>query len=109
MKINNWTLALVGAGIITLPAVVRAEEKTNAVLTALSATTISGYVDTSAQWNIGTGDAHVPNYSFGGPGKADGFNLNVVKLSVEKPFSPEEDWSAGYKVDLLYGPDANAL
>jgi hypothetical protein len=109
MKINTWTRALISAGIISLPAVAHAEERTNAVLSALSATSISGYVDTSAQWNVGTGDAHVPTYSFGGPGKADGFNLNVVKLTVEKPIEPTDSWGAGYKVDLLFGPDANAL
>lgn len=100
---------MLSAGLVSLPTVLYSEEQANSVLTSLSQTTLSGYVDTSAQWNIGTGNAHVPNYSFGGSGKADGFNLNVVKLSLEKPLSPEEDWSAGYKVDLLYGPDANAL
>ncbi len=92
-----------------LPALIKAEEKPASVLTALSATTISGYVDTSAQWNMGTGDANVPDYAFGGPGKADGFNLNVVKLSIEHPVVAEDVWGAGYKVDLLFGPDANAF
>ena len=109
MKCNAWTLGLLGAGIITLPSIVRAEEKPSSVLTALSATTLSGYIDTSAQWNMGTGDANVPNYAFGGPSKADGFNLNVVKLSLEKPIDTAETWAAGYKVDLLFGPDANLL
>src|SRR5205807_1324156 len=48
-------------------------------------------------------------YAFGGPGKADGFNLNVVKVTIEKPIDAADAWSAGYKVDLIYGPDANAL
>ena len=97
------------AGLVSLPAVTHAEEKPSSVLTALSATTISGYVDTSAQWNMGTGDANTPNYAFGGPGKADGFNLNVVKLSIEKPVDSADAWGAGYKVDLLFGPDADAF
>jgi hypothetical protein len=109
MKCNAWTLGLLSAGIVSLPAITRADEKPSSVLTALSATTISGYVDTSAQWNMGTGDANVPNYAFGGSGKADGFNLNVVKLSIEKPVDAADAWGAGYKVDLLFGPDANAL
>src|SRR6185437_1330957 len=78
------------------------------VLTSLSSTTLSGYVDTSAQWNLGTGNAFTPNYSFGGASKADGFNLNVVQLSLDKPLD-ESEWSAGYHVDLWLGPDANAL
>ncbi len=79
MKMNQWTAALVGAGLVSLPAMAIAEESHNAVLTALSATTISGYVDTSAQWNLGSGNAFTPNYAFSS-GKADGFNLNVVKV-----------------------------
>jgi hypothetical protein len=109
MICNASTLALVGAGLVSLPAVAWAEEKANPVLTGLSSTTLSGYVDTTAQWNPGTGDVNTPPYAFGGPGKADGFNLNVVKLTLEKPIDLKEDWGAGYKVDLLFGPDANAL
>src|SRR4030095_1687209 len=41
--------------------------------------------------------------------KADGFNLNVVKLSIEKPVDADATWGAGYKADLLFGPDANTL
>ncbi|HXT11763.1 MAG TPA: outer membrane beta-barrel protein [Candidatus Angelobacter sp.] len=77
-------------------------------MTALSSTTLSGYVDTSAQWNLGTGNANNPPYSFGGGDKADGFNLNVVQLSLDKPLD-ESEWAAGYHVDLWLGPDANAL
>src|SRR5215831_11919392 len=109
MKCNALTLGLLSAGLVSLPAIARADEKPSSVLTALSATTISGYVDTSAQWNMGTGDANVPNYAFGGSGKADGFNLNVVKLSIEKPIDAADAWGAGYKADLLFGPDADAL
>src|SRR5436189_904442 len=109
MKFNKWTLGLAALGVVSLASAARAEEKVSTVMTALSSTTLSGYVDTSAQWNVGTGNAHVPNYAFGGPSKADGFNLNVVKLSLEKPIDPAEAWAAGYKVDLLFGPDADAL
>ena len=109
MKLNPWTVALVGAGIVSLPSVTRADEKIVAVQTAIASTTLSGYVDTSAQWNIGTGNANLPPYAFGGTSKADGFNLNVVKLQLEKPIDPAEIWGAGYKVDLLAGPDANTF
>src|ERR1041384_4967174 len=109
MKFNSWTVGLMSVGLVSLPAVIHAEEKPSSLLTSLSATTISGYVDTSAQWNIDTGNANVPNYAFGGPGKADGFNLNVVKLAIEKPVDSADAWGAGYKVDLLFGPDANTL
>src|SRR5689334_7924219 len=109
MKLNPWTVALVGAGIVSLPSVTKADEKIVALQTAIASTTLSGYVDTSAQWNIGTGNANLPPYAFGGTSKADGFNLNVVKLQLEKPIDPAEIWGAGYKVDLLAGPDANTF
>ena len=111
MKCNAWTLALIGAGVISVPAVTQAEESTNAVpalLTSLSATTLSGYVDTSAHWNPGTGNNNLPTYSPNGvPGgaKADGFNLDVVALTINKPTS-EGEWGAGYNATLLLGPDA---
>jgi putative OmpL-like beta-barrel porin-2 len=82
--------------------------RSDVIQTALASTTISGYVDTSAQWNFGTGNQHLPDYKFGGPTKADGFNLDVVQLRIEKPLD-EAEWAAGYRVDLWFGPDANVL
>ena len=78
------------------------------VMTALSATTLSGYVDTSAHWNFGTGNANLPAIGptgSSGSSKADGFNLNVVAITLSHP-PGEGDWSAGYNATLLYGPDA---
>jgi hypothetical protein len=108
MKFDKWTVALASIGLVSLAGVTSAEEKANMVQTALSGTSISGYVDTSAQWNFGTGNANLPTYRFGGASKADGFNLNVVQLRIEKPLD-ESQWAAGYRVDLWFGPDANAL
>jgi hypothetical protein len=108
MKYNAWTLALIGAGAVSLPAVAHAEESTNVVLTAISSTTISGYVDTSAHWNPGSGNNFLPTYSpngVGGGAKADGFNLDVGALTISKPVG-EGDWGAGYNATLLFGPDA---
>src|SRR6266699_6266423 len=108
MKFNKWTVGLAAVGVVSLASAARAEEKVSTVMTALSSTTISGYVDTSAQWNFGTGNARLPDYKFGGSSKADGFNLNVVQLRIEKPLD-EAEWAAGYRVDLWAGPDANTL
>jgi len=105
MRVNKWTLGLAACGLVSLPALVQAEEKLSALQTALSSTTISGYVNTSAQWDAGTGNANVPGFAYNN-GKQDGFNLNVVKLTIERPLD-EGQWSAGYKADLLFGPDAN--
>jgi hypothetical protein len=79
------------------------------VQTALSNTTISGYVSSSVNWqwapsasNVGSSPAsNIPLQS----GKANGFNLDVVKLSLAKPMD-ETEWASGYQVDLLFGPDA---
>ena len=104
-RVQKWTLALAAAGLVSIP--LMAEEKPSPILTALSSTTISGYVNTSAIWNPGTGNANPPPYAFNS-GKQDGFNLDVIKLTIERPLD-EAQWSAGYKVDLLFGPDADFL
>lgn len=108
MKFNQWTVALATLGVVSLASAAKAEEKASPVMTALSSTTISGYVDTSAQWNFGTGNANLPPYKFNSPNKADGFNLDVIQLRIDKPLD-EADWAAGYRLDLWFGPDANAL
>ena len=64
MKFNKWTVALAALGVVSLASAAKAEEKASPVMTALSSTTISGYVDTSAQWNFGTGNANLPPYKF---------------------------------------------
>jgi hypothetical protein len=108
MKYNKWTVALAALGVVSLASAAKAEEKASPVMTALASTTISGYVDTSAQWNLGDGNANLPPYRFNSQSKADGFNLDVIQLTISKPLD-ESDWAAGYRADLWFGPDANAL
>ncbi|HVM49003.1 MAG TPA: outer membrane beta-barrel protein [Candidatus Acidoferrum sp.] len=107
MKCNKWTIVLLGAGLVSAPSVASADEKPSSVLTALSATTISGYVDTSMVLNPGTSQ-NLPLYTpNGAPSstKANGFNLDSVMLTLSKPVG-EGEWSAGYNIGLLFGPDA---
>jgi len=112
--LNPRTAALVALGLVSVPSCLRAEERPNSVLTALSSTSLSGYVDTSASWMFGTGQKlYGRSYDQGsnsglGQNKQDGFNLNVVNLVLEKPLD-EGTWSAGYRVQLFMGPDANTL
>ncbi len=108
MRNNMWTLALASAGVIGLgTTAVQAEEEQHALMTSLSQTTISGYVDTSAIWSPGSPNGFLHGRSFdGSPDKLDGFNLHAVKLRLEKPLD-EGQWSAGYMADLVFGPDAN--
>jgi len=104
--LNKWTLGLAAAGLVSIPTISSAEEQMNQLWTAVTPTTISGYVNTSAHWNPGTGNANVPGF-FLNEGKQDGFNLDVVQVNIEKPLG-EETWTAGYRMDLLFGPDAAA-
>src|SRR6185312_13545613 len=112
MTFNKWTIALAAAGVVSI-ASVKAEEQ-HQLMTALSSTTISGYVESSAIWEPGTdnsngnrANAAIPGRVFdGAPSKLDGFNLHTVNLVLEKPLD-EGQWSAGYKADLIFGPDAS--
>jgi hypothetical protein len=105
MKISKWTQVLLGAGLISVPALAQAQA-TNAILTSLSATTLSGYVDTTATWTFGTGNANMPGRTYDGPDTQDGFSLNVVSITLDKPLD-ESDWAAGYHVQTLMGPEAS--
>jgi hypothetical protein len=102
MKINKWTLGLAAVGLVSL--VTEAGAQTNALLTTVSATTISGYVDTSAVWNPGTGNANPAPYAFNA-GKQDGFNVDSIDLRLQKALD-EAQWSAGYVAELMFGPDS---
>lgn len=112
MNNNLRTAALIAAGLVSAGSVAQAAEEStlSPVETALSATTISGYVSTSAFFDLGSDDggSSLPGRSFDGADKIDKINLDVVKLTIEKPLA-EGDWSAGYKADLLFGQDANTL
>jgi hypothetical protein len=110
MKFNKWTVALAALGVVSFASAAKAEEKASPVMTALAATTISGYIDTSAEWNPNgnAGNQNLPWYKFNSPSKADGFNLDVIQLRIDKPLD-EADWAAGYRADLWFGPDANVL
>jgi hypothetical protein len=110
---NKWTLGLAALGVVSLASAVNAEEKMNVVQTTLSATTINGYVNASAWWNPNTaGSGSVAPVYPAIPlssGKQDGFNLDCVKIGLEKPLDATQNWGSGYKVDLVYGADAATL
>jgi hypothetical protein len=117
MKVNKWIVGLAAAGLVSLAGVAQAEEKQkNFIESAMSSTVLSGYVDVGFNYNIGPDTANqAPPTSFGGYGglrtantKADGFNLNVVNLKLEKGLD-DSGWAAGYTAELWLGPDANTL
>jgi hypothetical protein len=116
MKFNKWTYGLAAVGVVSLASAARADEaKPSAVETALSNTTISGSVSFSAQVALDPNAAAYANSvagssnPFGGipfqRGKQDGFNLDVVRLTIAKP-QDESPWASGYQIDLMFGPDA---
>ncbi len=106
-KFNQWTVALAAVGVVSLASAARADEKMSMVQTALSNTTIGGYVDTAATWRPGTdqnaaGGPNIPAYSFS---KNDGFSLNAIDIALDHP-EDESPWAAGYHVEFMLGQDA---
>ena len=107
MKINQWTLGLAAAGVISFGAVAQAEEKpSHQVLTAVSSTALSGYVSTSVGWTPGNMANTAGRYSFQKNG--DGFNLDVIDIKLSSALA-EGEWASGYNVELWLGPDAGGL
>jgi hypothetical protein len=111
MKFNKWTLGLAALGVVSLASAARADEvKLSQVQTALSNTTLSGFVDVAAIWRPGTDSGPVTG---GNPGnipasafsKNDGFYLNGVDLALDKP-EDEGPWASGYHAELMLGPDS---
>jgi len=116
MKFNKWTMGLAAVGVVSLASAARADEtKMDKVNTALSNTTLSGYVDVAAVFNpggIGGGgytysgyDSYSRNVGYYSFAKANGFYLNSVDLALDKP-QDEGPWASGYHVELMVGPDA---
>jgi hypothetical protein len=109
MKFNKWTLGLAAVGVVSLTSAVQADEtasKISQVNTALSNTTISGYVDLAAQFNPNGSSGGSPNYYYGSAPNA--INLNVVDIAIDKPMD-ESPWASGYHVEFMVGPVANNI
>ena len=106
MKYNQWTVGLAAAGVVSLASAVQAEEAKNQVATAVSGTTLSGYVNTAMRWNMSSA-VGVTQFLNGANG-ADGFNLDGVNVTLSKA-AGEGDFAAGYKAELLFGPDVGNL
>ena len=111
MKFNKWTLGLAAVGAVSMASAVRADEaKMNALQTALSDTTISGFVDIGVQANFGNQqtDSTLPPYANNSLGKndntgiRDGFSLNAVNIAIDRPLN-DSGWAAGYHVELNTG------
>ena len=109
MKFNKWTLGLAAVGVVSLASAARADEKVSQLNTALSNTTISGYVDVGAQYNNATGAPYAITGAAGGlSGKGDGLSLNGVDIAIDKPMDATP-YSAGYHIELWTGASDNQL
>lgn len=118
MKFEKWTLGLAAAGIVSLASATQtkadAAPAPNYVESATKGVSISGYVDTSVEYQAAP-DANkfspldeIPFRNFTADSyetKRDGFNLNVIELNIEKDVDASP-WSSGFKVSLIAGPDA---
>jgi len=111
MKFNKWTVGLAAVGVVSFASAARADEQMSQVQTALTQTTLSGYVDTAMQYNPGTdanpgtggvAGANVPHYSFA---KDDGFQFNAIDIALDRP-EDSSAWAAGYHIELMAGSDA---
>jgi len=118
MKFNKWTLGLAAVGAVSMASAVRADEaKLSQVQTALSNTTISGFVDVAVQYNMGnqSTSGNLPPYANNGFGNVissdantgirDGFSLNAVDVAINKPLD-DSPWAAGYCVEFNAGTGA---
>jgi len=105
----------------------------NYVETAQKGITLSGYVDVSYTEQFagrgqpflqptapaGTGAALAAPQTTGYTGstaklrqfdnQADGFNVQAVKIALEKALPTENTWAAGFRIDTIYGEDAKFL
>jgi hypothetical protein len=93
----------------------------NYVETAQKGITLSGYVDTSYTEQFGGSGQYgqVGNVS-GGPANGQAalrqfdtsnntFNVNAVKIALEKALPDKNEWAAGFRIDTIYGSDAKYL
>jgi hypothetical protein len=97
----------------------------NYVETAQKGITLSGYVDTSYTEQFGGrgtgfgGSSSPAAVSTVGSGTQanlhqfdvnnNNFNINAVKIALEKALPDKNEWAAGFRIDTMYGQDANIL
>jgi len=109
MKFNKWTLGLAAVGAVSMASAVRADEaKMSQLNTALSNTTISGYVDVAVQYNPGdvnAGSTTTPVTTANTGGVIDGFSMNDVDIALDKPLD-DSPWASGYHIEFNAGQDA---
>jgi hypothetical protein len=84
----------------------------NYVETAQKGITLSGYVDVSYTEQFGGrgtgfGGAQAVGHQF--DTNNDNFNVNAVKIALEKALPDKNEWAAGFRIDAILGSDAKSL
>lgn len=89
-------------------------EQVNYVETAKAGVVLSGYVDVGYMYNFngtagGAGGTAPQGRRSGADGQPKGdFNVNAVKITLEKPLTDANELQAGFRVDLMMGEDVAA-
>src|SRR5471030_1909538 len=84
----------------------------NYVETAQKGITLSGYVDVSYTEQFGgrgTGFGGEQSLGHEFDRNNNNFNVNAVKLALEKALPDKNEWAAGFRIDTIYGQDAKFL
>jgi len=84
----------------------------NYVETAQKGITLSGYVDVSYTEQFGGrgtgfGGAQAQGHQF--DVNNNNFNVQAVKIALEKALPDKNEWAAGFRIDTIYGADARFL
>ena len=94
------------------------QQSINYVETAQKGITLSGYVDVSyTNQFAGRGQSFASSDANGNnqhtlrqfDTNANGFNVQAVKLALEKALPDKNDWAAGCRIDTILGSDAKYL
>jgi len=103
-----------GAPAPTAKDIAVAVDEVNYVQTAQKGIVLSGYVDAGYTYNfVGHGNvygagASTTKFPSDNTNRGD-FNLNALKIALEKPLTDENKLQAGFRADLMFGEDAAAL
>ena len=101
-------IADVGAPAPSAKDLTKQVEKVNFVECDIPGVKLNGYVDVGYIYNF-TGGGTIGT-RFGRDGTKSGdFNVNAVKLTLEKPLTDKNELQAGFRVDGMLGEDAQAF
>lgn len=85
-------------------------DQANPMETAKTGVSLSGYVDAGYVYNFNGASSTVATQGYVTDGSSRGdFNLNAVKLVLEKPLDGDNTWQAGFRLDWMVGEDVSTF